>query len=395
MTRPPRILNVDDDEAGRYAVTHMLRDSGFEVIEAVNGRQALELANDDIDLVLLDVSMPDIDGLEVCRRLKSNPATQTISVVHMSAIRINDYDRVVGLEGGADGYLVEPVGRDELVATLRAHLRARAAEEKARQSEERLRLALEAASLGTWDYDVSTRTLHLDERARGLLPKVQAGEVTVEDLLDCFEEADHAQVIEGIAQGVSIEAYLRLLPECVKKDTPVTSQGVAWRVLRGRVFREGENIVRFSGIVGDSTQRQQLFEETERRNEFERQLMGIVSHDLRNPLSAIQLTGAMLEDNTQPEVAKAGTRILRVSARMGRMIRELLDFTQARLGSGIPINRDEVDLEAVAQRTVDEIRVSHPERMIVVRTNGRVRGELDGDRESHHPTGSGDQHPLS
>lgn len=130
MTDKPNatILNVDDHAAARYATTRLLRQAGYEVIEAANGRDTLRLAKRNPDLVVLDVNLPDIDGFEVCRRIKSDPATSMIPVVHLSATYQDDESKVMGLESGAYGYLTYPVEPKVLVAYVRALLRARQAE---------------------------------------------------------------------------------------------------------------------------------------------------------------------------------------------------------------------------------------------------------------------------
>jgi len=124
-----RILNVDDDDAGRYVITKILTRAGYDVLEAATGRDAVRLAGERPDLILLDVNLPDIHGFEVCNRIKADPRTASIPVVHLSATRVGSADRVVGLEGGADGYLVQPIDPQELVATVRAFLRLKDAEE--------------------------------------------------------------------------------------------------------------------------------------------------------------------------------------------------------------------------------------------------------------------------
>src|SRR5258708_40128676 len=102
----PFILNVDDNDAERYAVSRVLRRAGFDTREAMNGGDALGIALPQYPtLILLDVNLPDISGIEVCRRLKADPATASIPVLMLSASSIRDVDRVRGLEGGADGYL--------------------------------------------------------------------------------------------------------------------------------------------------------------------------------------------------------------------------------------------------------------------------------------------------
>src|SRR5690349_6766993 len=103
------ILNVDDDPATRYAVTRTLQRVGFTVRRASTGKEALALARENPDVILLDVQLPDITGFEVCQRLKADPATAPIPVLQTSASFVQSEDRVQGLEGGADGYLVTPL----------------------------------------------------------------------------------------------------------------------------------------------------------------------------------------------------------------------------------------------------------------------------------------------
>ncbi|MCU1234083.1 MAG: bacteriophytochrome (light-regulated signal transduction histidine kinase) [Candidatus Solibacter sp.] len=136
---PARILNVDDYGPGRYARSKMLRQFGFEVQEAANGTEALLKVANKPDVVLLDINMPDLDGLEVCRRIKGNPATSNIIVLHLSASKVNSIDRVIGLNNGADSYLTEPIEPEVLAATVRALIRARRAEDALRRSNQDLR----------------------------------------------------------------------------------------------------------------------------------------------------------------------------------------------------------------------------------------------------------------
>src|SRR5262245_15214036 len=124
------VLNVDDYEAARYARTQVLRRAGFEVIEAQMGADALRIvAERRPDIVLLDINLPDMDGFEVCRRLREQLGTLTVPVVHISSTFVNDRAQQLAVEGGADGYLTEPVEPPVLLATVHALLRLRRAEE--------------------------------------------------------------------------------------------------------------------------------------------------------------------------------------------------------------------------------------------------------------------------
>jgi len=116
-----RLLVVDDDPSVREALALVLDLNGFDVATACDGREAIRtLALDSPDAVILDVLMPGLDGLEVCRRMR---ATGNRTPVLMLTARAEVSDRVAGLEAGADDYLAKPFAREELIARLRALLR--------------------------------------------------------------------------------------------------------------------------------------------------------------------------------------------------------------------------------------------------------------------------------
>src|SRR4051795_12377572 len=116
-----RILVVDDEPSVRDALERVLRLDGFEVAVAEDGMQAVrQMAVTSTDVVVLDVLMPRLDGLEVCRRLRD---TGDRTPVLMLTARDTIGDRVAGLEAGADDYLAKPFALDELLARLRALLR--------------------------------------------------------------------------------------------------------------------------------------------------------------------------------------------------------------------------------------------------------------------------------
>ena len=136
------ILNVDDNDGGRYAKSRILELAGYRVVEAATGREALGLVEEaKPQLVLLDVKLPDVNGIELCRRIKSDPANTRIMVLQISAVHTTRADRVHGLECGADTYLIAPVEADELLATVKALLRLYDRERENRQLVEQLREA--------------------------------------------------------------------------------------------------------------------------------------------------------------------------------------------------------------------------------------------------------------
>jgi CheY-like chemotaxis protein len=117
---PRVVLNVDDYKPSLYARTRILRRAGFEVIEASTGGDALRLAaRHKPQILLLDVHLPDMSGIEVCRRIKAGPEGKTVTVVHVSATYRTERDRADNLRAsGADAYLTEPVPAEELIGVI-------------------------------------------------------------------------------------------------------------------------------------------------------------------------------------------------------------------------------------------------------------------------------------
>jgi signal transduction histidine kinase len=174
------ILVVDDDDAARYVKTHTLSRQGYRISEAALAQTAIELVETDApDLVLLDVRLPDGNGVEVCRRVKA--AFPQVTVLQTSSALISAQDRAEALQAGADSYLVEPIEPDELVAVIRALLRMRFAEQSLRQMNE------------TLEARVVERTGELAESQRMLLSE-RAGRREAENVLW------HAQKLEAVGR---------------------------------------------------------------------------------------------------------------------------------------------------------------------------------------------------
>ena len=130
------VLNVDDNDGARYAKSRILTRAGLQVIEAASGGEALRLAQErHPDLVLLDMKLPDIHGMEVCRMLKQDAATSSILVLQTSASYLSSADKIRALDGGADNYLFEPIEPEELVANVKALLRLGRVERQLRESD--------------------------------------------------------------------------------------------------------------------------------------------------------------------------------------------------------------------------------------------------------------------
>jgi len=164
------LLVTDDDPQIRFATARQLRAEGYTVLEEETGEGCLRTARQrHPDLILLDVVLPDVEGPDVCRRLKQDPRTEDIPIVLVSGTRVTSSDQAVGLERLADGYITRPYDKTEFLARVRAMLRIRAAEQALRDQRERLRLILAHIGDAVVATDEAGRVSFVNRSARSLL----------------------------------------------------------------------------------------------------------------------------------------------------------------------------------------------------------------------------------
>jgi CheY-like chemotaxis protein len=201
VTDTGTVLVVDDTPSKRYVLSSWLRRAGHTVLEAATGTDALRSVDASrVDVVVLDVQLPDMTGFEVCERIKAAPEHAAVPVVHVSASAVAVADRTQGLTRGADAYLVEPIDPDELVATVQAALRYYRARMHAERLASRLaKLARTAVSLNT----VTTPHEILRAAAAGAAD-IYAGPAAV-----YTETTDGAQLC-AVADGPGAEVNVRV-----------------------------------------------------------------------------------------------------------------------------------------------------------------------------------------
>ncbi|MEJ5311348.1 MAG: PAS domain S-box protein [Anaerolineae bacterium] len=144
MTAPISILIVDDDPLMVQTTRRALASQGYTLLEAGSAAEALQVARQQRpDLVLLDVVLPDMDGVQVCQQIKADPRLDGVHVILLSAKKTDAESQIVGLDAGADGYIVRPITARELRARVQAIVRLKAAEDALRESEAQYRLLAE------------------------------------------------------------------------------------------------------------------------------------------------------------------------------------------------------------------------------------------------------------
>lgn len=335
MTSSATILNVDDDPIGRYHVTHILRNSGFNVIEAESGEEALRLISETApDLVLLDVKLPGIDGIEVCRRLKTDDRTRTLPVLHLSATWTDPSAQARGLESGADGYLVEPVEPIVLVATINALLRARRAEDKLRASQRALDDLFDNAPVGL-------RLVHAD----GSILRVNAAGLQLVGLApDAVNQYLGAHVSMFHTDRQLIERLLVKLAEGATihdLECQISANDGALKhvLISANGFFEHGQLVHSRWFVRDITDRTLAEEQIRRQsqalarsNADLEDFAYIASHDLKEPLRGIHNYSKFLLEDYGNVIDEEGRRKLetlnRLSRRMDTLIGSLMEYSR-------------------------------------------------------------------
>ncbi|MGO4331180.1 MULTISPECIES: hybrid sensor histidine kinase/response regulator [unclassified Cupriavidus] len=383
----PLILNVDDSDGPRYVKGRILRRAGFSVLDAASGQAALSLVRQHApDLVLLDVKLPDIDGLEVCRLIKSDPETAATLVLQTSAALTESRHRVQALDGGADSFLIEPVEAEELVSSINALLRMRKAEEEARQtsralreSEELLRQLADNLSDVLWILDpaepeflfISPSFAQLWDRP---VDELRRSPLRWLDWVDPGERTRVAQAFDAMMKNGHMDAEFQV----IRGDGEI-------REVRARAFPvsdTGGNFYRVAGIYQDITRQKRaermLLEEDRRKDEF----LAMLAHELRNPLAPMRSAADLLMHcaPSREDSFKARDIIARQLHHLTRLVDDLLDiarFTQGR----IVLRDDLVELRTALSTAVEAVRPliesrSHTLRLSVPEGPMPVRGDL-------------------
>lgn len=157
------IAIVDDSEVNRYALGKHLRNAGYLVQEGSSGKEALQLAEQKPDLLILDIKLSDTLGYEVCRMVKGNPATASVPILLVSAIFVKREDMAKGLESMADGFLAWPVERDELLMQVRLLIRMAQNERQTKLRLEEVEALYDTAPIGLCLYDHHFRYVRINQ----------------------------------------------------------------------------------------------------------------------------------------------------------------------------------------------------------------------------------------
>ncbi|GAB4377870.1 MAG: response regulator [Elainellaceae cyanobacterium] len=375
------ILHVDDNEANRYIVTRILQNAGFSVVEAATGGAGLEaIAEHQPVLVILDVQLPDLNGFEVCRQIKSNPQTHFIPVLHLSASFVKSQDKAEGLDSGADGYLAQPVEPIELIATVRSLLRIRQAEEAALASAREWQTTFDAINDSVCLVDRQGKVLRCNQAAMRLLGK------SAQDILG-FAHHELMDAVLGSGDGTCF----RLAKETRQRQVlELQSQGRWFAKTIDPVLDEYGTFTGVVFILSDITKRkqaeallqeqndrlnwlmvslQQQTEQAQQANRIKDEFLAVLSHELRSPLNPI-LGWAKILQTQQHDEAKmqyALATIERNAKLQAQLIEDLLDVSRILQGK-LSLSTSPVSLPFTIKAALETVRLASEAKAIHIQT---------------------------
>ena len=272
---PSDILLVENDEAARAEKTRVLRQAGLKVTAVSDGASALKLIKErSFDLVILKVILPDMSGLEVCRKIKEH--APDLMVLQTSSRLVTSNDRVVGFDQGADGYLIEPVEHAEFIAEVRALLRIKQAERQRAEAEAMLAHALEASNIAAWEWDLRENR---STASRGMwqLLGLAAEELVEGTPWETFVLPEDRPLLDAaLAEAIEKHQLLDVEFRIRREDGEVR-----WLAARGRFIAENAHAPRMIGVNLDITERKRAEEHAAHLAAIVAQSAdGIISYDL-------------------------------------------------------------------------------------------------------------------
>ena len=339
MNSPFTILIVDDHAANRDTLTELLDNPDYRLVEAEDGPEALKLAADvHPDLILLDVMMPEMDGFEVCRRLRADPKLAEVPVIMVTALD-DRQSRIMGIGCGADDFISKPYDRAELRTRVKTVTRlnryGRLLRERAKVEEASQKIHEQAALI-----DLATDAivvLDLDGRVRSWNPGAEkvfgtyAKDACGQPLAVLISKGDSTRLdkafIEAQLAGEWRGDLLAIRPN---GDNVIARSH--WTLLR-HADGSARGVLTVSSDETEFKKLQAQFYRAQRMESLGA-LAGGIAHDLNNMLSPVLMAAEMLQASPPAEVQQAMARVIQTSAERGAgLVRQILAFARGSEGA--------------------------------------------------------------
>lgn len=365
------VLVCDDEISNRYAISRVLTQAGYRVLEAATGEEALRSLRDERpDLVVLDVKLPDISGYEVCRRIKNDPETAFILILQVSATFVNSRDAVRSLDGGADSYLTQPVEPPVLIATVGALIRLRRTEEALRESEARHRQLFERTPLPAWVFDVESLSILAVNDAALLHYGYTRDEfltMTIGDLLPSGEiDSFKARAVSDVQGHLGVWRHHTKDESALEVEltaAPIRFGDYRARILLATDVTERRRVEQTRAEL--LSRERQARAQAEEANRAKDDFLATLSHELRTPLNAMLGWVNLLQTGKlDSQTAKRGLDAIDRNSRIqAQLIEDLLDVSRIITGK-LVLERHVIDLVDVAQAAAEGLRGSALARQI-------------------------------
>jgi DNA-binding response OmpR family regulator len=361
LLAPKRLLALGA-EAPLRAVVAQLRHDGDEIVLAGSTSDALQLlAVDRVDGILVEAATGAAPALEACRRLSAEPSSRGVPLLVVAPREVREL-ALEAIRAGADDCVALSAGVEVVRARLRALLRRKQFEDENRSRDAWARSAAVLATIqdAFFAVDAGWRVVYANPAFDAVAGRARGASVGA--LL--------WEACPWIAGGPAEPMLRRAAVDRVAAS--FEAEGPAERCYDVSAFPFEDGL---TGWLRDVTERR-------RAQEVQAHLLGIVGHDLRTPLTAILTSaGMVMRDPALPEKhRRALGRVMSGAERMTRLIRDLLDYSRARLGQGIPVAKRPCDLDEICRDVLDELAAAEPGRAVRYEPSGSGAGEWDRDR---------------
>jgi signal transduction histidine kinase len=439
-----QILIADDQPDTLYVLERLLRKEGHSVVSAGDGRTALALAhNQQPDLIVLDVMMPDMNGFEVIEQLRAHPDTRTTPVMVLTANALDEHHKVHGLSLGADEYLSNPINNNEFIARVQALLRSKLAQDEIKARNAQLAALLDIVQASTSTLDLSEVGRRLIERAL-VTTRMELGGLwrAEQHMLVCIAQHGYRDPFTAPRMAISLAesrvsaqvmrtgqpvygstATLLGIERALAQDAqtvvvlPLLHRGVALGVLHlgtrqaRRIDGELPFLSAIANAAAGAVQNAYLFEQAEQQRRLLEQLdqereefISIIAHELKNPLASIKGYAGLLQRRAKKDPAGQsalkGLDVIEQQAnRMSMLLDQLRDVSQ--IGADrFTIEPAPLDLAVLTQRIVADMQATTTDHVVqlVVRDEplmtlgdefrmAQVLGNLIGNAIKYSPDG--------
>lgn len=383
------VLHVDDNEENRYVVNRLLFNAGYRVVEAATGAAALQAVTEQSpDLIILDVKLPDFDGFEVCRRLKANSLTASIPILHLSATFVDSQYKAEGLDSGADAYLAQPVAPIELLATMRALLRIRRAEEAALLSAREWQTTFDAINDSVGLLDREGKFLRCNTAMTILLNK------PLGEILGC----QHEELLQTSLGCIATTPLRQVQAKRQRESVEIECRDRWFLIILDPILNEQQAFTGAVFILSDVSDRKRAEAEREKlltlekearaqaeqANRLKDDFLATLSHELRSPLNAILGWTQLLSTGKFDAVttAKGMETIERNAKAQVQLVEDLLDVSRIIQGK-MRLNVQPLEPIGVIAAAIETVRPAAEAKTIRLQSvldpgAGPIAG--DGDR---------------